>query len=104
VESDAIAGLRSEKPALYAKHEGREYVTTVYNGQSGQQVYRKGDAEQDFVLSSSKASNQTQFCFTLDEDFLGKHEVHIESLQARIEKLEQVFESRLSISCIYTLV
>jgi hypothetical protein len=27
VESDAIAGLRSEKPALYAKHEGREYVT-----------------------------------------------------------------------------
>jgi DNA gyrase/topoisomerase IV subunit B len=79
-------------------------VSTVYNGQSGQQVYRKGDAEQDFVLSSSKASNQTQFCFTLDEDFLGKHEVHIESLQARIEKLEQVFESRLSISCIYTLV
>jgi hypothetical protein len=28
VESDAIAGLRSEKPALYAKHERREYVTS----------------------------------------------------------------------------
>jgi DNA gyrase/topoisomerase IV subunit B len=79
-------------------------VSTVCNGQSGQQVYRKGDAEQDFMISSSSASNQTQFCFTLDEDLLGRHEVHIESLQARIAKLEQLFESQLSITCTYTLI
>jgi DNA gyrase/topoisomerase IV subunit B len=79
-------------------------VNTTYNGQSGQQIYQKGSAEQDFSISPSTASNQTQFCFTLDEEILGKHEVHIESLQAKMRELEQAFESRLNIICTYALV
>jgi DNA gyrase/topoisomerase IV subunit B len=79
-------------------------VNTVCNGQSGQQVYRRGDAEQDFIISSSSTSNQTQFRFTLDEEILGKHEVHIERLQAKMKELEQAFELQLDIICTHTLI
>ncbi|MBE7382761.1 MAG: hypothetical protein F6J95_015270 [Leptolyngbya sp. SIO1E4] len=74
-------------------------VKTVWRGQCGSQFYAEGKKDKDFVISPSDSADNTIFRFFFDEQLLGHHEVHLNNLQMKMEKLEQAMGSQLHITC-----
>ncbi len=73
-------------------------VDTVCDGLRGQQVYIQGKAARDFIISASNDRDQTQFRLIFDEALLGHHEIQLDRLQVKAERIEQDFAVKLDIA------
>jgi DNA gyrase/topoisomerase IV subunit B len=73
-------------------------VETIWKGEYGKRMYKKGNADNDWSIVPSTATDRTIFRFTLDRELLGERKIHLDLIQARVKKINRSLGLKLNIT------